>query len=159
MPASTGAPGVARVLRDIGQVLVDIHGQSEHLSLLRGVKEHINLLDRYADLWDKRVEFGKVVAQLREIRRELRRCSRTSARWRRRVDLLQFQIEEIGSAKLKPGEDATLEQERLRLAKRRAGSPRWRRGITVAYEGTEANAGRARRLGAGGQGARRFVQD
>jgi DNA repair protein RecN (Recombination protein N) len=34
----------------------------------------------------------------------------------RRVDLLQFQIEEIGSAKLKPGEDATLEQERLRLA-------------------------------------------
>jgi hypothetical protein len=34
----------------------------------------------------------------------------------RRVDLLQFQIEEIGSAKLKPGEDVTLEHERLRLA-------------------------------------------
>src|SRR5512136_1414412 len=103
------------LLRDIGQVLVDIHGQSEHLSLLR-VKEHINLLDRYADLWDKRVEFGQVVAQLRQVRRELESLLKDEREMARRADLLQFQIEEIGSAKLKPGEDATLEQERTRLA-------------------------------------------
>ncbi len=103
------------VLRDIGQYLVDIHGQSEHLSLLR-VKEHINLLDRYADLWDKRLEFGRVVAQLREVRHELDALLRDEREMARRVDLLQFQIEEINSAKLKPGEDVTLEQERTRLA-------------------------------------------
>jgi DNA repair protein RecN (Recombination protein N) len=103
------------VLKDIGQYLVDIHGQSEHLSLLR-VREHVNLLDRYADLWDKRTEFGQVVAQLREVRRELEVLLKDEREMARRVDLLQFQIEEINSAKLKPGEDATLEQERTRLA-------------------------------------------
>ena len=103
------------VLREVGQYLVDIHGQSEHLSLLR-VKEHINLLDRYADLWERRGEFGKVVAQLRQIRHELEGLLRDEREMARRVDLLQFQIEEINSAKLKPSEDATLEQERTRLA-------------------------------------------
>jgi len=103
------------VLKDIGQYLVDIHGQSEHLSLLR-VKEHINLLDRYADLWDKRIQFGKVAAQWREVRRELESLLRDEREMARRIDLLQFQIEEINSAKLKPGEDVALEQERTRLA-------------------------------------------
>jgi len=103
------------LLRDIGQYLVDIHGQSEHLSLLR-VREHINLLDRYADLWDQRIEVGKVVAQLREVRRELDALLKDEREMARRADLLQFQIEEIGSAKLKPGEDVTLEKERTRLA-------------------------------------------
>src|SRR3990172_8272899 len=40
----------AAVLKSIGEYLVDIHGQSEHLSLLRS-KEHVDLLDRYADSW------------------------------------------------------------------------------------------------------------
>jgi DNA repair protein RecN (Recombination protein N) len=103
------------VLKDIGQYLVDIHGQSEHLSLLR-VREHVNLLDRYANLWDERTRFSQVVAQLREIRRELDALLKDEREMARRADLLQFQIEEIGSAKLKPGEDATLAQERIRLA-------------------------------------------
>ena len=103
------------VLKDIGQYLVDIHGQSEHLSLLR-VREHVNLLDRYANLWDERTRFSQVVAQLREIRRELDTLLKDEREMARRADLLQFQIEEIGSAKLKPGEDATLDQERIRLA-------------------------------------------
>jgi len=103
------------VLKDIGQYLVDIHGQSEHLSLLR-VREHVNLLDRYANLWDKRTALGQVVAQLHEVRRELDALLKDEREMARRADLLQFQIEEIGSAKLKPGEDAALEQERMRLA-------------------------------------------
>ncbi len=119
-----GGRGVCRVngravtlslLRDIGQYLVDIHGQSEHLSLLR-VREHINLLDRYADLWDERTALGQVVVQLRQVQRELDALLKDEREMARRTDLLQFQIEEIGSAKLKPGEDATLEKERTRLA-------------------------------------------
>ena len=51
--AVTGA-----VLQQIGDRLVDIHGQSEHLSLLRP-KEHIDLLDRYGNLWDQRAEVAK----------------------------------------------------------------------------------------------------
>jgi len=108
--------GVAlSVLKDIGQYLVDIHGQSEHLSLLR-VREHVNLLDRYAGLWERRARLGQVVAQLRQVRRELDSLLKDEREMARRADLLQFQIEEISSAKLKSGEDATLEQERVRLA-------------------------------------------
>jgi len=103
------------VLREVGQYLVDIHGQSEHLSLLR-VKEHINLLDRYADLWERRGELARSWRNCAKSATSLRDCCGTSAEMARRVDLLQFQIEEINSAKLKPGEDATLEQERTRLA-------------------------------------------
>jgi DNA repair protein RecN (Recombination protein N) len=103
------------LLRDIGQYLVDIHGQSEHLSLLR-VREHINLLDRYADLWDQRTALGQIVAQLRDVRREFDALIKDEREMARRADLLQFQVEEIGSARLKPGEDAALEKERTRLA-------------------------------------------
>ena len=119
-----GGRGVCRVngravslslLRDIGQYLVDIHGQSEHLSLLR-VREHINLLDRYADVWDQRTALSQVVAQVREVQRELDALIKDEREMARRADLLQFQIEEIGSAKLRPGEDVTLEKERTRLA-------------------------------------------
>jgi DNA repair protein RecN (Recombination protein N) len=56
------------------------------------------------------------VAQLREVRREIDLLLKDEREMARRADLLQFQIEEIGSAKLKPGEDAVLEQERTRLA-------------------------------------------
>ncbi|RIK22261.1 MAG: hypothetical protein DCC52_13805 [Chloroflexi bacterium] len=64
--AVTGA-----ALQQIGDKLVDIHGQSEHLSLLRP-KEHIDLLDRYGNLWEQRAEVVKHTRQLRKVRQELR---------------------------------------------------------------------------------------
>ena len=58
------------LLREIAQGLVDIHGQSEHLSLVR-VREHANLLDRYAELWPLRVQVTELVRQVQAVRREL----------------------------------------------------------------------------------------
>jgi energy-coupling factor transporter ATP-binding protein EcfA2 len=58
------------ILKEIGQCLVDIHGQSEHLSLLR-VREHLFLLDRYAGLDSQRAEYAAVVRDLNSVRREL----------------------------------------------------------------------------------------
>ena len=49
--------------RDIGQQLVDIHGQSDHLSLLRQ-PEHLHLLDRYANLESQRAALGALVGEL-----------------------------------------------------------------------------------------------
>ncbi len=102
-------------LKDIGQCLVDIHGQSEHLSLLR-VREHVNLLDRYAGLWEQRAQLAQAAAHAGQVRRELAEMVRDERELARRADLLQFQVEEIGAAKLKPGEEVELEQERVRLA-------------------------------------------
>ena len=57
-------------LESIGQRLVDIHGQTEHLSLLRA-REHIVFLDRYGDLWPLRQEVADLVHELRQVRQDL----------------------------------------------------------------------------------------
>jgi DNA repair protein RecN (Recombination protein N) len=103
------------VLREMGELLVDVHGQSEHLSLLR-VKEHANLLDRYANLWELRTRVANKVAELRATRKELKQLTDNARERVRRVDMLKFQLEEIRTAKLKPNEEAALQDEHLRLA-------------------------------------------
>lgn len=108
--AVTGA-----VLAQIGDRLVDIHGQSEHLSLLRP-KEHIDLLDRYGNLWAQRAEVTKLVRQLRKVRQELRDVQKDARETARKIDRLTFILQEINDAKLKAGEEEELKTERDLLA-------------------------------------------
>jgi DNA repair protein RecN (Recombination protein N) len=103
------------VLREIGELLVDVHGQGEHLSLLRP-REHVFLLDRYAGLDERRQAVAAVVRQLNALRQTLGRLRQSEQERERRLDMLNFQIAEIESARLKPGEEATLQAERNRLA-------------------------------------------
>ncbi|HSR30306.1 MAG TPA: AAA family ATPase, partial [Anaerolineae bacterium] len=104
-----------KVLAEIGQHLVDIHGQTEHLSLMR-VREHADLLDRYAELWPAREQLADLVRHLRQVRSELAGLRRDERELARRVDLLQYQVSEIEAARLEPGEEEELAQERTRLA-------------------------------------------
>ncbi len=103
------------LLREVGQWLVDVHGQSEHLSLLR-TREHVFMLDRFAELEPQREGYTQVVRDLNSIRRELTELRRLERERERRLDMLDFQIKEIEAARLKPGEDKTLLDERTRLA-------------------------------------------
>ncbi len=102
-------------LREMGELLVDVHGQSEHLSLLR-VKEHVNLLDGFAGTWEVRQQVAERVAELRSVRRQIDDLQRNERERARRVDMLKFQVEEIQSARLKAGEEAMLAEEHVRLA-------------------------------------------
>jgi len=102
------------VLREVAEGLVDIHGQSEHLSLLR-VAQHVNLLDRYGDLWPLRAQVAEMVSRVRAVRQELADLLRSEQELVHRADLLQFQIGEIAAAALQPGEEEELVEERLRL--------------------------------------------
>lgn len=108
--AVTGA-----VLQQIGDKLVDIHGQSEHLSLLRP-KEHVDLLDRYGNLWDERALVARHVRQLRKVRQELRDLQKDARETARKIDRLQFILQEINEAKLKSGQEEELKVERDLLA-------------------------------------------
>ena len=103
------------LMKEIGQVLVDVHGQSEHLSLLR-TREHLFLLDRFGELEPQREAVSGVVRELNAVRRELAELRRSEREMERRMDMLDFQIKEIGAARLKPGEDKVLLDERTRLA-------------------------------------------
>jgi DNA repair protein RecN (Recombination protein N) len=103
------------ILEEIAQPLIDIHGQSEHLSLLQ-VRAHQRFLDRYAGLDEQRQALAAEVRQLRQVRQELADLQRDAQYLARRLDQLSFQVEEIQAAKLQPGEEAELNIERNRLA-------------------------------------------
>ena len=108
-----------RLLSTLAQHLVDIHGQNQHLSLLR-IREHIDILDKYGGLWQLRTEVAEGARQLTDIRRELDRLRETEAEVARRVDFLGYQVGEISTANLRPTEydDLTLERDRVANAER-----------------------------------------
>jgi len=81
-------------LSEIGAFLVDVHGQSAHLSLLRP-SAHIDLLDRYAGLMDARDALGVVVGRLAGVRREIEALRADEAALKRRAELLAREIEEL----------------------------------------------------------------
>lgn len=103
------------ILKEIAEPLIDIHGQHDHLSLLR-VREHQGFLDRFAGLEGDRANLTAEVRHLHQVRQELNDLLRDEQKLARRVDQLSFQVEEILAAALKPGEEAELNLERNRLA-------------------------------------------
>src|SRR5579875_234831 len=100
-----------QVLQQVASWLVDIHGQSEHMSLLRP-EQHVNFLDRYAELLPLREQLAAKVTEWRANRKTLQSMQQNEREQARRVEFLRFQIDEIESAKLQPGEIEELEQER-----------------------------------------------
>lgn len=105
----------AEVLRDIGQALVDIHGQSAHLSLFRP-RAHLDLLDRYADLMEVRESLAGLVSKLTQVRAEMSILLADKAELERKTQRLRDAVEDILSADLKPDEETSLPAERNRLA-------------------------------------------
>lgn len=103
------------LVREIGSYMIDIHGQSEHLSLLN-VRQHVHLLDRYASSEVELAEYRKAYEQLNQLRKELHQLRQTEQDAEQRTDLLSYQLQEIDGAQLKPGEETELRQERERLA-------------------------------------------
>ncbi len=103
------------LLREIGGYLVDIHGQSEHLSLLN-TRRHLELLDRYAGSEAALSAYQKEYHILLNQRRELAALRQNERDALQRSDLLRFQVQEIESARLQPDEEEPLRQERDRLA-------------------------------------------
>jgi len=99
------------LLRQTGQLLIDIHGQSQHLSLL-DKKCHLDFLDAFAHTTEMRLTFGAGIARLQEIELNLSSLAEQEKDRLRQEDFLRYQIEEIRNAKLTPGEDDDLEEER-----------------------------------------------
>jgi DNA repair protein RecN (Recombination protein N) len=123
------------LLREIGEYLVDIHGQSEHLSLLK-VNQHLRLLDNYAKNADLQAAYQKIYRQLMEVRREQNHLRQVEQEAARRLDMLQYQISEIENAHLKPGEEEVLTAERNRLANAENLATLAQQSILILDEGT-----------------------
>jgi DNA repair protein RecN (Recombination protein N) len=102
-------------LQRIATFLIDIHGQSAHLTILRP-EQHVYYLDRYAATDDLRQQVAALVGEWRATRRDLDRLQRDERELERQRELLQYQVDEIEAANLRPGELEELERERKMLA-------------------------------------------
>lgn len=103
------------LLRDVAAPLIDIHGQGDHLSLLKP-RSHLPLLDAYTGLEKEQKAFAHEVGKLHQLQRELQGLRQDERLLAQRMDMLQFQIQEIDAARLKPEEEEDLRIERERLA-------------------------------------------
>ncbi len=103
------------LLQQIGRLLIDVHGQSQHLSLLDR-RNHLDFLDAYAHTLETRQSFSDMAAELNQAEQELRSLTRDEQELARREEYLRYQVDEISRAELHEGEDEELEQEQKVLA-------------------------------------------
>lgn len=110
-----GRSVTAGILSSIGEYLVDIHGQSEHLSLLRPAV-HLALLDHFASAENLRGQFAELFREHESIARRISEIQTNERERAQRIDMLRFQAEEIEAAGLRAGEEEELEREQSVLA-------------------------------------------
>ncbi|MHC1772639.1 MAG: DNA repair protein RecN [Flexilinea sp.] len=102
------------LMHEIGEYLVDIHGQSDHLSLL-DPKKHIRLLDRFAGNPELLKSYRASLKRLQAVSRQMKAMRLDEEEMLRQKDMLTFQINEIESAKAAESEEEGLKKERDRL--------------------------------------------
>lgn len=97
-------------VRKITELLIDIHGQHDHQSLLYK-KNHLEILDKYCkdELYPYKEELSKKHAQFVELKKKLSEMDVSVEERNREKDFLEFEIKEIEAAKLTVGEDEDLE--------------------------------------------------
>ena len=123
------------LLKELGALLIDIHGQAEHLSLL-DPRAHLGLLDRYADISKPLNEYRQSYHSLLALRRELTDLRKAQSDADRRIEMLTYQVDEIESARLKAGEDDELRKERDRLANAESLAQNAQEAIAILEEGS-----------------------
>jgi len=101
-------------LKKIGAFLVDIHGQGEQTTLFNP-SNHLEILDEYAGLKTERAGIAEKFRAMAVIKNEIENLRRDEAQKLQLLDILQFQVDEIGKANLQSGEDESLEEEKRRL--------------------------------------------
>lgn len=104
-------------LKSLSDCLIDIHGQHEHQSLL-DVQRHVEILDAFAseEIREQKMVVAEQCCAYHAANKRLLKGFLSEQERMRRIDILKFQITEIGNARLEPGEDAALAEERLLLS-------------------------------------------
>ena len=110
-----GMPATAAVLRDLCGGLININGQHDSVGLLNPA-HHLGILDDYAQNRTVFQEYYTLYRKLVQVKRELDALITDEAEKQRKIDLLQYQVQEIEDAELTAGEEQTLENRRKVLS-------------------------------------------
>ncbi|MBU2609111.1 MAG: DNA repair protein RecN [Chloroflexi bacterium] len=103
------------LLHQIGRSLLDIYGQTQHMSLLNS-QYQLDFLDSYAGTIDLRRDFSAKAVELAQVEQELKTVMEEEKDTARREEFLRFQIDEISRAELQEGEEEELEHQRTVIA-------------------------------------------
>lgn len=104
-------PVTVNAARPLARLLVDVHGQNEHVALLGSTAQR-NLLDEATGAGELLARVAACYEGRRKLEQEMESLSRDDQERLRAIDLLRFQAEELERAALTPGEDRQLEDER-----------------------------------------------
>lgn len=105
------------ILREIGQCMVDIHGQHDNQELMNE-ENHLSLLDQYGGGKIKQAleVYLEIYKSFDQLRKKITQLSNNEQEMAHRLDLLHFQLEEIESAELQPKEDELLQEEKNQIS-------------------------------------------
>lgn len=109
-----GKPVTLSVLREISAMLFGIHGQNDNMLLLEP-KNHIRILDSYADNNSALEEYSRLYSRVLHLRIELHSLSQDVMEQNRMREMLKYQIDDIDAVKLRNGEEEELEVEAVKL--------------------------------------------
>ena len=101
-------------LREVAKLLISIHGQNDS-QLLFSKSAYFELTDSYGECAPQREAYREIYRALEDVKRKLRELDTDEEEKQRRRDMLEYQIRDIDSKKLKVGEEEALEAEKLRL--------------------------------------------
>ena len=110
-----GKPSTVQQLRELGEMLVDLHGQHEHQSLMKAEVQQ-QLLDDFAAHPELLEKVSSAYRQWHKSSKEFHQLSKAKSEQDQRLDLLRYQVNELEVLALKPGESAELDAEHRRLS-------------------------------------------
>ena len=108
-------PSTLASLKELGLMLVDLHGQHEHQSLLRKPSQR-RIIDQFAGHDDSLKEVAKLASQIHRLERELNDLNQGNTDNADRLELMSFQLDEFNEASILDGEFEELEIEHSRLS-------------------------------------------
>lgn len=136
-----GEAATVTMLRTLGKTLINIHGQHDSQSLLSPEK-HIDIIDALADNEKERADYAELYGELMRLSDRIELLCGNEAERLKRMDMLQFQIDELKKARLKIGETEQLKQRRTILQNSQKISANLEK-ILINLDGDEESEGAA----------------
>lgn len=133
-----GRPATLNIMKELGELLVDLHGQHEHQSLLKRDIQML-LLDEYAQCTTQLQQVAQTYQEWHQLDEKLQQLSQASDDKSARLELLRFQVNELDTLALQEGEFAALEEEHKRLANASQLIQGCEQALTLLYEQDESN--------------------
>ena len=106
-----GRPATVSILKAVGTYLINIHGQHESYELM-SPELHINYIDKLGNLKNDIDEYAKAYQEYRALKSELDKAQFDEAERNRKIDLLQYQVNELEQADMYAGEFEELKEQR-----------------------------------------------